>query len=125
MPGPAPFHYRRLPLSVSAGVVLIAVAAFIAYLPCITGEFVLDDDLLLTNNPLVMAPDGLHRLWCTARSTRLLAGDQYHLLDRVAAVGNEFDRLSRQQSDLAHRRGIADLDHLAKVIHSRGIFGSH
>ncbi len=52
-------------MGVPAGVVLIAVAAFIAYLPCITGEFVLDDDLLLTNNPLVLAPDGLSRLWCT------------------------------------------------------------
>ena len=62
------FSISALPLSVSACVVLIAVAAFIAYLPCITGEFVLDDDLLLTNNPLVMAQDGLHRLWCTAET---------------------------------------------------------
>ena len=52
-------------LSVPAGVALIAVAAFIAYLPGMTGEFVLDDDLLLTNNPLVLAQDGLSRLWCT------------------------------------------------------------
>jgi tetratricopeptide (TPR) repeat protein len=59
------FSLSALPLGVSAGAVLIAVAAFIAYLPCITGEFVFDDDLLLTNNPLVAAPDGLYRLWCT------------------------------------------------------------
>ena len=50
---------------VPAGVALIAVAAFVVYLPCITGEFVMDDDLLLTNNPLVMAQDGLCRFWCT------------------------------------------------------------
>jgi tetratricopeptide (TPR) repeat protein len=50
---------------VPAGVVLIAVAAFIVYLPCITGEFVMDDDLLLTNNSLVRSQDGLCQFWCT------------------------------------------------------------
>ena len=62
------FSLSALPLGVSAGVVLIAVAAFLSYLPCIAGEFVLDDDLLLTNNPLVLAPDGLGRLWCTSEA---------------------------------------------------------
>ncbi|MGA2798433.1 MAG: hypothetical protein ABSE63_12700 [Thermoguttaceae bacterium] len=56
---------QSAPLGVSAGVVLIAVAALIAYFPCIAGEFGLDDELLLTNNPLVKVQDGLCRLWCT------------------------------------------------------------
>jgi protein O-mannosyl-transferase len=55
-------------LNVLAGVALIAVAALIAYFPCVTGEFVLDDDLLLTNNPQVLAKDGLSRLWSTNES---------------------------------------------------------
>ena len=29
----------------------------------------MDDDLLLTDNPLVKAPDGIYRLWCTTEST--------------------------------------------------------
>jgi hypothetical protein len=62
------FSLSALPLGVSAGAVLIAVAAFIAYLPCATGEFVFDDDLLLTKNPLVAAPDGPYRFWCTTES---------------------------------------------------------
>ena len=57
------------------------------------------------------------------RTDGLLAGDQYHILDRVAVVGNEFDGLPRHQPDLAHRRIIADLDYFAEVVHSRGIFG--
>ena len=52
-------------LAAPAGAALIAVAVFIAYLPCITGEFVLDDNLFLTNNPIITAPDGLVRFWCT------------------------------------------------------------
>jgi protein O-mannosyl-transferase len=52
-----------------AGAGLIAVAIFLAYLPAISGGFIMDDDLLLTNNSLVQAPDGLYRLWCTTEST--------------------------------------------------------
>ena len=35
----------------------------------------------------------------------------------------QLDRVPRHQPDLAHRRGIADLAHLAEVVHSRGFFG--
>ncbi len=55
-------------LSAPAGAMLIAFAVFIAYLPCVTGEFVLDDNLFLTNNPIITAPDGLLRFWCTAEA---------------------------------------------------------
>jgi tetratricopeptide (TPR) repeat protein len=51
-----------------AGAALIAIAAFIAYLPSINGGFVWDDDLLLTNNYLIKAADGLHRFWCTTEA---------------------------------------------------------
>ena len=51
-----------------AGAALIAIAAFIAYLPSINGGFVWDDDLLLTNNYLVKAADGLQRFWCTTEA---------------------------------------------------------
>ncbi|MGD0384345.1 MAG: hypothetical protein ABSA77_12550, partial [Thermoguttaceae bacterium] len=53
-------HYLVL-----AGVALIIIATFIAYLPSISGGFVLDDDALLTANKLVKASDGPYRFWCT------------------------------------------------------------
>ena len=112
-----------MPLSLPAGIAIIVIAVFIAYFPSLRGDFVLDDDLLLTENKLIKASDGVYRLWCTTEAPEYLAGGQYHYLDRVATVGNESGRVSRHQSDLACRRGIADLDHLAEVIHSRGIFG--
>ena len=59
------------------------------------------------------------------RSQRLLAGNQHHVLDRVAAVENEPGGLPRQQPDLAHCRSAAGLDRSAKIMHSRGIFGGH
>jgi hypothetical protein len=37
----------------------------IVYFPALRGEFILDDDLLLTRNTLINAPDGLFRIWCT------------------------------------------------------------
>ena len=57
-----------LPLSVPAGVVLIAVAAFLVYFPSLNGSFVFDDDELLTNSRLIKASDGLYRFWCTTES---------------------------------------------------------
>ena len=42
----------------------------------------------------------------------------------MAVVGDESDRLPCRQSNLAHRRIIADLAHLAEIVHSRGFFGS-
>ncbi len=56
-------------LRVSAGVALIVLVAVIAYFPSISGGFVLDDDLLLTENNLVKAPDGIYQFWCTTKAT--------------------------------------------------------
>ncbi len=57
-----------LPLGVSAGVTLIVVVIFLAYLPSINGGFVLDDDDLLTDNAFIKASDGLYQFWCTAET---------------------------------------------------------
>jgi tetratricopeptide (TPR) repeat protein len=50
-----------------AGAALIATAAFLVYYPSLSGEFVLDDGLLLTDNPLIKNPAGLYRFWFTTQ----------------------------------------------------------
>src|SRR3972149_4355989 len=50
------------------GVALVALAAFLAYLPALNGGFILDDDKLLTDNRLIKATDGLYRFWCTTEA---------------------------------------------------------
>jgi hypothetical protein len=44
--------------------VLIAAIA-LAYWPSLRGDFIWDDDALVTRNALVQAPDGLYRIWFT------------------------------------------------------------
>jgi len=48
---------------VLAGVLLIAGAVLAAYWPSLRGDFVLDDEILVSQNNLVRAPDGLLRFW--------------------------------------------------------------
>jgi len=48
-----------------AGALLIAFAAFLAYLPSINGKFIWDDNLLIIENTITKAPDGLFRFWCS------------------------------------------------------------
>jgi protein O-mannosyl-transferase len=55
-------------LRVLAGIAIIVLIAFLAYLPSINGGFVLDDNLLLGKNDLIRNPDGLRKLWCTNES---------------------------------------------------------
>ncbi|MGW8256434.1 MAG: hypothetical protein ACWGMZ_03010, partial [Thermoguttaceae bacterium] len=50
------------------GIVLIVLAVFISYFPCLHGGFIWDDEGLLIKNHLVQASDGLYRLWCTTES---------------------------------------------------------
>jgi len=50
--------------SICLGAALIAVT-LIAYLPAFHGGFLLDDDLLLTNNALIKDTAGWWRFWCT------------------------------------------------------------
>ncbi|MGA2059858.1 MAG: tetratricopeptide repeat protein [Thermoguttaceae bacterium] len=57
-----------LPLGMPVGAAIIVVAAFLAYIPCLSGRFVLDDDVFLTDNPLIQATDGPYRYWCTSEA---------------------------------------------------------
>ncbi len=56
-------------LRVPAGIALIAGLALLIYWPALTGKFVLDDDILLTESKLVHAPDGLYKFWFTTEAT--------------------------------------------------------
>ncbi len=51
-----------------AGAALIIVVVFICYLPCISGGFIWDDNLYVTNSYIIKAWDGLYRFWCTKES---------------------------------------------------------
>src|SRR5262245_7464980 len=53
--------WRRL----LAGAAVISLAVAIAYWPSLRGDFVLDDEILVSQNNLVRAPDGLMRFWFT------------------------------------------------------------
>jgi protein O-mannosyl-transferase len=50
---------------VLVGVLLIAGAVLAIYWPSLRGDFVLDDEILVSQNNLVRAPDGLLRFWFT------------------------------------------------------------
>ena len=50
-----------------AAAALLAAAAVVAYWPSLRGGFLWDDDALLTQNSLVQAADGLHRIWFTTQ----------------------------------------------------------
>lgn len=45
--------------------VVVALAAFVAYWPALTGSLIWDDNVLIGENPLVKASDGLYRMWFT------------------------------------------------------------
>jgi protein O-mannosyl-transferase len=62
----ATFLRSALRLRVLAGLALIVVAAIIVYHPSINGGFILDDDLLVVNNRITQASDGLYRFWCSS-----------------------------------------------------------
>jgi tetratricopeptide (TPR) repeat protein len=47
---------------------LIVFLVFLAYLPALRGGFIWDDDVYVTNNSLLTAPDGLRRIWFTLES---------------------------------------------------------
>jgi len=42
---------------------LMVLLVFLAYLPALRSGFIWDDDVYVTNNPLLTAPDGLKRIW--------------------------------------------------------------
>jgi len=52
------------PLAYGTGVaLLLSVALVAAYLPAFRGGFIFDDNVFLTENPLIHAADGLSRFW--------------------------------------------------------------
>ena len=54
----------RIPRTTSAGQAAALIGlVIVAYLPAFTGGWLWDDDLLVTENPLVGKPDGLWRIW--------------------------------------------------------------
>lgn len=55
----------RQRLQIALGVLGIAAAALVVYLPALRGEFILDDDTYITHCALVHSPDGLSRIWFT------------------------------------------------------------
>ncbi|MDR3709495.1 MAG: tetratricopeptide repeat protein [Capsulimonadaceae bacterium] len=58
-------NLSRPSYSIWAGACAIVVATVIVYLPALHGGFLLDDDLLLTANPLIKNPNGWWMFWCT------------------------------------------------------------
>jgi tetratricopeptide (TPR) repeat protein len=57
-----------LHLRVLAGVAIIVIVVFFAYRPSLNGGFVLDDDNLMTENPLIKTSDGLYQFWCSTEA---------------------------------------------------------
>ncbi len=58
-----------LNLRVAAGAALITVAAFIVYLPSLSGGFIWDDNnIYVTNNQIIKSADGLYRFWFTTQA---------------------------------------------------------
>ncbi len=47
---------------------LVFVALLALYYPALRGQFILDDDIYLTNAPVIQAADGLPRIWFTSEA---------------------------------------------------------
>jgi tetratricopeptide (TPR) repeat protein len=57
------------PSIVLAGSAIIIVSILLAYYPSLQGGFILDDGILLTDNYLIKASDGLYRFWFTTQAS--------------------------------------------------------
>jgi tetratricopeptide (TPR) repeat protein len=49
-------------LAIACSIIALAIAS---YWPVVHAGFIMDDEVMLTNNPLIKAPDGLLRMWTT------------------------------------------------------------
>jgi len=50
------------------GCVVVVVLTMVTYWPALRGGFIWDDGVMITENPMVKAPDGLYRFWFTAEA---------------------------------------------------------
>ena len=66
---PKPAIFSALPVGVSVGIMLIVIVVFLAHIPGLNGQFIMDDNDLLMDNPLIQPQDGLYGFWCTTRPT--------------------------------------------------------
>jgi Flp pilus assembly protein TadD len=57
-----------VPWRVAFQIAVIVVAVFISYLPAFRAEFVWDDEMLVTGNPLLQNPSGLVEIWSGSRT---------------------------------------------------------
>ena len=48
--------------------VAIVFITLVVYVPAMSGGFIWDDNLFLTDNPLIQAHDGLYRFWFSAEA---------------------------------------------------------
>jgi len=53
---------------VVAAAVLLVVVTCVVYAPSLGGGFLLDDNVLLTENPLIQAADGVYKFWFTTEA---------------------------------------------------------
>jgi tetratricopeptide (TPR) repeat protein len=51
------------PSSIGIGTILIFALTFLVYFPALRGEFLWDDNIMLTENPHIHAGDGLSKIW--------------------------------------------------------------
>ncbi len=45
------------------GMAILLIAIFLAYMPAMHAGFIWEDDMFVTANPLLTAPDGLGKIW--------------------------------------------------------------
>jgi protein O-mannosyl-transferase len=62
-PQPVESKPATSPARLFLGIAFIVGVIFLVYWPSIHGDFVMDDDMLLTDNTLIKSPDGLHLIW--------------------------------------------------------------
>jgi protein O-mannosyl-transferase len=63
------FHWPSIGRDRLIGSALIAALVLVTYWPAVGGSWILDDELLVSNNQLVHAPDGLYRMWFSSEPT--------------------------------------------------------
>ncbi len=68
IPSAAEPVHRSPRLKALAAWTLVCLALLALYYPALRGQFILDDDIYLTNAPLIQAADGLPRIWFTSEA---------------------------------------------------------